>query len=140
MPTNSRRPKPTILIEHFRLLERFGKSKVQKTVDDKTKEQLWVTVCSTAGVPTIPLADVIEEWKQYISGQSDHSGIVISGSVDPEYTSIGVCYDRKITAAHTTRTITLLTKLLHIFRGTFKNKEAFLAEMEGLCKKISEEK
>lgn len=117
---------------HFRLLKEFGRNTLQQRLSDRERAMLWQISCKQAHVPLIPQDVVIEAWKEYVGGVSRRSGIAINGDVDPEYTTVGVTFDNLLTAAHTTKTKSLLVRLLRIWRRAFDSEADFLEAAERL--------
>jgi hypothetical protein len=98
---------------------------------------MWEMACQSAGLPVVPRDAVIGYWKQYIGGQSRHSSIAINGDIDPKYTTLGIAWEGKLTAAHTTRTTSLLERVLIIFAKCFSSRAEFLDAMEKVSNKVS---
>jgi hypothetical protein len=111
---------------HFDLLKNFGRSAVQQNLADKDKETLWRLSCQTARIVHVPLDTVILVWKDFIGGESSRSSIAINGDIDPNYTTIGVTFDRLLVATHTTTTRALLERVLKIWRRGFSSDEDFM--------------
>ncbi len=135
----SDRPAPTpITGAHFQLLQSFGRSALQRKSRDKDRRKLWALACQSAGLPVIPRDEVIDAWKKYVGGLSEHSSIAINGDIDPNYTTLGVTYRGRITAAHTTKTLSLLRRVIGIFARTFDSREDFLNGAEALSQKTAD--
>ena len=132
-----RRQREKILIgePHFRLLRQFGKNPVQKKADEEMREKLWHMCCQGGRVPYVPHGEVITAWKRFIAGESHYSGIAINGDVDPGYVSLAITFERRVVAAHTTKTPALIKRLLKIHSQTFESPEEFLEAMEKVCKR-----
>jgi hypothetical protein len=124
--------------EHFRLLQEFGRNELQRRVSDTQREQMWEFACQSARLPVIQRKVVIEHWKIFIGGISNRSGIAINGDVDPKYTTIGITWENHIYAAHTTKTTSILKRVLEIFAKTFSDRETFLSAAEQLCRQTAD--
>lgn len=133
MGRRPRRKANPITAAHFDLLKQFGRSSMQKKATARMREELWTMCCHGAKLPVVPLEDCKAAWKDYITGESRYSGLAVNGDIDPNYVSVGFTYQRRTTAAHTTRTEALLKRLLKIYRRTFRDHDAFLRRMETLC-------
>lgn len=136
-----RRPPPPstqITEAHFRLLREFGRNPMQKRATDRHRKDLWRMGCQSAQMPYVPRDKVIEAWKKYVGGLSAHSGIAINGDVDPAYTTLGVTFRGLITSAHTTKTVSLLRRVMMIYAKTFDSRATFLAAAESLCGKVAD--
>lgn len=127
-------------LRHFKLLQIFGRDGKQKKASPEVRATIWKMMCQGAGIPAIDHSKVVEEWKNYIAGESEHSGIAINGDIDPQFVSIGITYKKKITSAHTTPTASLLRRILGIYARAFPNKEQFLEQMESMCREAIEPK
>lgn len=123
---------------HFRLLREYGRNPLAQKISKREQEKLWELLCTTARVQFIPRELVEEEWKRYISGKSEHSGLAINGDIDPEFTTIAFSHHQRLTAGHTTRTTKLLDKILEIFARNHSTKDAFLDAVEFKCKRIAD--
>jgi hypothetical protein len=88
----------------------------------------------------VPHAIVVDAWRRFATGTSDRSGVAIASDVDPQFVSIGITYDKKLFAGHTTSTRNTLNRLVRIFSRCFPDKEAFLAEMHKICTEAWEER
>jgi hypothetical protein len=127
-----------VTLEHFRLLQTFGRNPLQKKANDAQREEFWRMICDSAPrVEYVPHDQVVTAWREFITANAQESGLAINGDIDPNYVSIGVTYKRKMAAAHTTRTRPLLKRLLQIYMGAFDNRAAFLDQMEELCKEVA---
>jgi len=128
---------PKISLEHFRLLRTFGRNELQRKASDSQREEFWRMICQSApGVHYVPHEQVVSAWKEFITGNSQESGLAINGDIDSNYVSVGVTYHRKMAAAHTTRMKPLLNRLLRIYLQAFQNKAEFLNAMEEICKEV----
>lgn len=132
------RPTSPVTQEHFRLLVQFGRSQIAQDLSTREQEKMWQMSCQTARVPFIDKTTVEEEWKRYITGQSKFSGIAINADVDPNYTTVGIQHNRRLTAAHTTKTKALLKKMLEIFARGHGSRESFLTSVELMCRSIAD--
>lgn len=113
---------------HFRLLREFGRSRLRQKVDEEQRREMWRLVCQGASVPYIPHERVVEEWKAFISGESEHSSLALNGDIDPGFTTVGFTYRSALVAAHTTRTRALLRRILGIFRKCFGSDDEYLEQ------------
>lgn len=140
MPRKPRKKRPTspVTQEHFRLLVEFGRSPVAQDLSRREKKKMWEISCNSARVPFIEKDVVEEEWKKYITGQSRYSGIAVNADIDPQYTTIGIQHNRRLTAAHTTKTKSLLKKMLEIFARGHDSRDSFLSSCEFLCRSIAD--
>ena len=138
MPKQRRRPQTQITEAHFRLLREFGRNPLQKKANEGHRKDLWRMACQSAHVIFVPREVVIEAWKKYVGGLSAHSGIAINGDVDPQYTTLGVTFGGLITSAHTTKTVSLLRRVMMIYAKTFDSRESFLVGAESLCRKVAD--
>jgi len=123
-----------IVSHHFYLLRQFGKNPMQKNADPQTREQLWMMCCQGANVPYVVHAQVVEEWKRFIAANAQYSGLAVNGDVNPQFLSIAVTYKKRMVAAHTTKTESLLKRILQIYSKTFKTPDEFLEKMEVMCR------
>jgi hypothetical protein len=119
--------------EHIELLQRFGRNARQKQLDDETRERFWELTCRMANLPHVEHAIVADAWRRFATATSDRSGVAIASDVDPQFVSIGITYDRKLFAGHTTSTRNTVARLLRIFSRCFPDKEVFLTEMHKIC-------
>ncbi len=117
---------------HLRLLKEFGKNTLTMRISDKDKEVMWDLASRQARVQHLPREVVVEAWKRYVGGVSIRSGLAVNGDIDPEFTTVGVTYDNVLTASHTTKTRSLIEKLLRIWRRSFDSEERFLEAAERL--------
>jgi hypothetical protein len=117
---------------HFDLLKNFGRSAVQQNLADKDKDTLWRLSCQTARIAHVPLDTVVLVWKDFIGGESSRSGLAINGDIDPNYTTLGVTFDRLLVATHTTTTRALLERVLKIWRRGFSSDEDFMESVRGI--------
>jgi|GEM_PF-4855593 len=120
---------------HFALLKNFGRATLQKKLPDKEKELLWGLSCRTGKVAELPLELVVDVWKEFVGGLSKRSGIAVNGEYDPQYTAIGVTYDRMLVAAHTTTTRALLERVLRIWRRTFASDGDFMESVRVIAER-----
>lgn len=134
----SRAPPTQITEAHFRLLREFGRNTLQKKAKERHREELWRLSCQSGQVSYVLRSDVIEAWKKYVGGLSAHSGIAINGDVDPVYTTLGVTFRGLITSAHTTKTLSLLGRVLRIYAKTFDSREAFMTGAQALCVRVAD--
>lgn len=118
---------------HFELLKNFGRSALQRDLSDKDKETLWKMSCQTAKLVYVPLETTIEVWKEFIGGESTRSHIAISGEIDPNYTTIGVTFDRALVATHTTTSRAILRKVLQIWRRSFGSEDEYMEAVRKLA-------
>ncbi len=135
MPTDlPNDPRRRLVTEkHFELLKNFGRAQLQKQLPDKEKEMLWVMSCRTARIAELPLELVVDVWKEFIGGLSKRSGIAINGEYDPQFTAVGVTYDKVLVAAHTTRTPALLERVLRIWRRVFSSDDEFMESVRSIA-------
>lgn len=125
-------PRPVPTLEHFKLLQSFGRNKMQHD-HPESREQLWRMVCEGVRLPYIPHPEVVEAWMAYVAGDSMRTSLAVNGNVHPSRVIIGVLYDGKMAAAHTTQTQALLRRICGIFRQCFKSDEEFLEAMQQMC-------
>jgi hypothetical protein len=124
------RPVPTL--EHFKLLQSFGKNKLQREHPDR-REQLWKILCESIHLSYIPHPDVVEAWMAYVAGESTQTNLAINGNIHPSRVVVGVLYQGRMAASHTTKTVPLLKKIAGIYRECFKNDNEFLEAMQQMC-------
>lgn len=117
---------------HFDLLKNFGRSAVQQNLSDKDKETLWRLSCQTARIAYVPLETAVSVWKDFIGGESSRSSLAINGDIDPNYTTLGVTFDRLLVATHTTTTRALLERVLKIWRRGFSSDEDFMESVRSI--------
>lgn len=130
-------PPSAIREEHFRLLREYGRSPIVEKMSTKEREVFWATLCNSAMLPPVDHKLVVEEWKRYITGTSNESGVALNNDIDPTMCAIGVSYRKKLTASHTTRTTSLLDRLIALYAKCFPNREAFLDDMQKRTTKIA---
>lgn len=131
-------PQPQITEAHFRLLQAYGRHPLPKRVSKREQRKVWELMCQSANLPHIDREEVVTAWKAFIGGQSEFSSIAINGDIDPNYTTLGVTYGGKLVAAHTTRTLALLRRVLLIFARSYPSRDAFLDAAEDLSKAIAD--
>jgi hypothetical protein len=130
-------PPPAVDERHFRLLRAYGRHELPERISRREQEKLWEMMCQSAGVPFAPREEVEQAWKTYIAGQAEHSSVAINGDINPRYTTLGVAYHGKITAAHTIKTPALLKRVLLIWAKSFGNRTEFLNAAERMCKAVA---
>jgi hypothetical protein len=132
-------PPQAIVVEgHFRLLREYGRNPLPHRISDREQRELWRMMCQTAGLPHVERERVVEEWKRFIGGQSKQSSIAINGDIDPRYTTLGIAFHGKLSAAHTTKTSKLLERVMKIYARAYPNRDTFLDAAETLCRKIAD--
>jgi hypothetical protein len=124
---------PPITEVHFRLLREFGRSKLREKIAENERREMWRLVCQGAGVPYVPHEKVVEEWKNFISGESEKSSLALNGDIDPNLTTVGFTYRGALVAAHTTRTKALLRRLMTILRKCFSSDDEYLESVRLLA-------
>ena len=139
MPSRRRRrgPPPQISEAHFRLLKEYGRNDLPGRINVQEQRRLWEMMCQSAGLPHADREQVVEAWKTFIGGQSEHSSIAINGDIDPSYTTLGITYLGRLIAAHTTKTPALLGRVMEIFARSFDSRADFLNAAERLCHKVT---
>jgi hypothetical protein len=130
-------PPPQISEAHFRLLREYGRNDLPNRISPREQKRLWEMMCQSAGLPIVERERVVEAWKTYIGGQSEHSNIAINGDIDPRFTTLGITYLGKLTAAHTTKTPALLKRVLKIFAKSFSSRAEFLDAAERMCRSVA---
>lgn len=101
------------------------------------KKKLWEMLCTSARLPVVDHAIVVDEWKKYVGGVSNYSGVALNNDIDPNMTSIGVSFHKKLTASHTTKTTALLDRLIKMYTKCFGSREEFLNQMQARTIKIA---
>lgn len=130
---------PRVTTQHLEVLKRFGRvaGVKQGQVTTEQRNQLWMAACQTAGLHFVPFDEVLATWRDFVVGKSDHSSIVMHPDVEPRWVTLGITYHRKIVAAHTVPTEPLLKRVLTVFMRQFKDKDAFLQQMEQICNEVA---
>lgn len=128
---------PPVTEAHFRLLKVFGRNPKTKTMKKKEQDQLWLMMCQSAGVPMVEREVTIHVWKDFVKGESKHSSIVINGDIDPNLTTLGVAFKGKISSAHTTKTKSLVGRVIQIWARSFSSRTDFLNAAQELCTQVA---
>lgn len=123
---------PRITQAHFELLRNFGRWKLREKMSEEHERTTWEVACRTARLPVVSREEVVDAWRTFVTGESDRSSLAVNGDVDPNFVSIGVAWDGKLVAAHTTRTRALLRRVLSIFRRVSFSDEEYLEAVREL--------
>lgn len=124
---------------YFRTLKEFGRNGTARRLQGRRREFMWREALRYAGVPYVPFQEVYDSWRVFIEGSSAHSGVALNGDHDPDYVSVGVTYHGVVTAAHTTKTASMLRRLLEIYSWKFGTPEEFYFAVMDLCPKPKSE-
>jgi hypothetical protein len=126
-----------LTVEHMRLLQKFGRNPVQKRATPRERTELWRLACEAAKLDFIPQDEVVEEWKKFVVGESSRSQIAMRATIDPAFITIGICYDKRLSAAHTTKTRAHLRQVLAIYATVFPKEDDFRAAVQTLVNEVS---
>lgn len=125
---------------HLGLLQRFGKSRMQRGLTSAKKAELWRLTCETGGVAHVPYEDVVDQWRRTVTGDSTQTSLAVGGTVDPEYVTIAVCYQGKSIGGHTSRVKVVLARMLRLYAKCFDDNQAFMDTVYKMAKKASSPK
>lgn len=134
-------------VGHFRVLQRFGRSRLAKEIAPRKREELWRLSCQTGQVPYVEYERVVTAWKAMVTGNSQYTRIAVALALDDnEFITVGVCHRAgpgqqwRSVAAHTDRTRTILGNILDRYADGFKTPDEFLANVEKLAKLVLKRK